>query len=392
MLCSAQDWQSGDSVSKATLGERALRLLSCKFSLLHKRGLRSCDRSGVPWTGLWAVLLLALVLVACSAGEGGQEKSTAGEPATATVSVWSSAPTAGPTSDVTLATGFELTTVPVLATHQVPTSIPPTPTSPAPLAAVVNGQYIFLADYERRVDQYEFALQKQGLDADSAEQNAALTQMRQDVLEGMIDNVLIEHGAESLGLSLSNAEVEVQIQADIIAGGGQSAFGEWLQATDQTREDYEGMVRGALLSQAAAEVVAKDVPAEAEQVYLRQIVVDSKEKAQEILALLQAGAEFAELAGERSLAAGSEDDGGELGWCPRGVVAAELERAAFALQAGEISDVVRVGEGYYIVQVVDREAARTLSVAALLSLRHAAFERWLEDLKKTAEIDRLVVE
>jgi parvulin-like peptidyl-prolyl isomerase len=342
---------------------------------------------------LWAALLLVLVLAACGTGEDGKEQATAGGPATATVSVWSSALTAGLTAtDVARPTGFEFTTVPVLATQAVPTSIPPTPTSPAPLAAAVNGQYIVLADYERRVGQYEMALLRQGLDPDSEEGSAALAQMRQDVLEGMIDNALIEQGAESLGLSLSDAEVEVQIEADIIAGGGQSAFGEWLQATGQTREDYKGMVRGALLSQAVAEVVAEVVPAEAEQVHLRQIVVDSEEQALEILALLQAGAEFAELARERSVAAGSEDDDGDLGWCPRGVVAPELERAAFALQAGRVSDVVRVGEGYYIVQVVEREPARTLSAAAQLNLRRAAFELWLEDVKMTAEIERFVVE
>jgi hypothetical protein len=58
------------------------------------------------------------------------------------------------------------------------------------LAAIVNGRYIFLADYERQLEQYGQALEGLGVDLNSDEGQAHLAQARIDVLEGLIDEVL----------------------------------------------------------------------------------------------------------------------------------------------------------------------------------------------------------
>jgi parvulin-like peptidyl-prolyl isomerase len=84
-----------------------------------------------------------------------------------------------------------------------------------------------------------------------------------------------------------------------------------------------------------------------------------------------------------------------LGWFPRGeLFDAALEKAAFDLQPGQFSDVVASDLGgqtvYHIVQVIERDPARPLSDEALLAARRLAFQRWLDDLKASAKIDRLV--
>jgi parvulin-like peptidyl-prolyl isomerase len=256
----------------------------------------------------------------------------------------------------------------------------------------VNGQYVFLADYERRVAQYEQALSDQGNDPNTPEGQAYLAAMRQDVLEGLIDGVLIEQGATALGIIIGDEELEAQVEIDITAGGGLAAFEEWLQATGQTREDYKQLLRQSLLSQRALEAVTATVPEAVEQVHARHIMADSEAAAREILALLQDGADFAALARERSLDLATRDNGGDLGWFPRGLVAPELENTAFGLQPGQFSDVVRLGEGYHIIQVVEREAARVLSEEMLLELRQITFEQWLAGLRAAAVIERFVGE
>jgi parvulin-like peptidyl-prolyl isomerase len=270
--------------------------------------------------------------------------------------------------------------------------LPPTatPTPPAPLAAMVNGEYIFLADYERRVQQYEQALLDQGTDPDTAEGQELLAQSRVDVLEGMVDSVLIEQGGASLGLVLGEEELEAQLVADIEAGGGQAAFDEWLQATGQTRDDYKEMLRQSMLAQRVMEVVTEGVPTEAEQVHARHIVVESEEAGEGILAALEAGADFVALARQHSLDLATRDNGGDLGWFSRGLVAPELENAAFGLQPGQVSEPIHLGEGYHIVQVVEREAARPLSLEMQMDLQRATFEQWLEELRTAAEINRYV--
>jgi parvulin-like peptidyl-prolyl isomerase len=317
-------------------------------------------------------LILVLTLAACS---NGQEATRSAAPSTA-----------GQEPVATEAASQE-TAAPLPTTETPPTA---TPTPPAPLAAMVNGEYIFLADYERRVQQYEQALLDQGMDPDTAEGQELLAQSRVDVLEGMVDSVLIEQGGAAMGLVLSEEELEAQLVADIDAGGGQAAFDEWLQATGQTRDDYKEMLRQSILAQRVMEVVTEGVPTEAEQVHARHIVVESEEEGEGILAALEEGVDFVTLARQHSVDVATKDNGGDLGWFPRGLVAPELESAAFALQPGQVSDPIPLGEGYHIVQVVEREAARPLSPEMQIDLQRATFEQWLEELRAAAQIERYV--
>lgn len=330
---------------------------------------------GRSTAGRLVVLVLAILLTACTTGsDGGRTAGSGEQPAIVVATV---APEQGQ---------------PTLAPTAAPPTVTPTPTPPAPLAAQVNGQYVFLADYEQRVAQYEQALVQQGIDPNTGEGQADLAQARQDVLQGLIDAVLIEQGGAALGIALTEEELEAQIEADIAAGGGQAAFDEWLQAVGQDRDDYKEMLRQSMLSQRVMEAVTAEVGAEAEQVHARHIVVDSEESAREILAMLQQGADFAALAREYSLDQATKDNGGDLGWFPRKLVAPELENAAFALQPGQVSDAVRLGEEVHILQVVEREAARPLEPEVQLDLRLAIFEQWLAELWASSAIERFVGE
>lgn len=332
----------------------------------------SKDRSKAGWL---AVLLLAILLTACATGSDADRSAESGEPPA-----------------VVVATVVPEQVQPTLAPTVAPPTVIPTPTPPAPLAAQVNGQYVFLADYEQRVAQYEQALVQQGIDPNTEEGKADLAQARQDVLEGLIDAVLIEQGGAALGIALTDEELEAQVEADIASGGGQAAFDEWLQAVGMDRDDYKEMLRQSMLSQRVMEAVTSNVGAEAEQVHARHIVVESEESAREILAMLQQGADFATLAREYSIDQATKENGGDLGWFPRQLVAPELENAAFALQPGQVSDIVRLGEEFHIIQVVEREAARPLAPEVQLDLRLAVFEQWLAELRASAAIVRFVGE
>lgn len=195
-----------------------------------------------------------------------------------------------------------------------------------------------------------------------------------------------------MGVSLSDEELEAEVQADIAAGGGQAAFDQWLEQTGQTAADYRQLLRELLWSQRMLELVTADLPTVAEQVHLRHIAVSSRDTAEVILAELRQGADFAELAQERSEDTITQEEGGDLGWIPVGVIAPELERSAFALEVGEISDVISVGEGYHIIQVVERETDRPVAPELQAELDLAAFEQWLVGLRSTAVVERYVSE
>ncbi|EGQ8021121.1 peptidylprolyl isomerase [Vibrio vulnificus] len=79
---------------------------------------------------------------------------------------------------------------------------------------------------------------------------------------------------------------------------------------------------------------------------------DDQAKAQAILDELNAGADFAALAQEKSDDFGSADNGGELGWIERDVMDPAFEEAAFALKnVGDVTGLVKSDFGYHIIKL-----------------------------------------
>jgi peptidyl-prolyl cis-trans isomerase D len=76
--------------------------------------------------------------------------------------------------------------------------------------------------------------------------------------------------------------------------------------------------------------------------------------AQGLAAELQGGADFAQLATARSEDRGSAERGGDLGCFPRGRMVPAFDEAVFALSPGELSDPVRSGFGFHLINVLSR--------------------------------------
>ena len=88
----------------------------------------------------------------------------------------------------------------------------------------------------------------------------------------------------------------------------------------------------------------------------------AKAKAEDLLKKIRGGADFAELAKANSDDPGSKAQGGELGWFTKGKMVPAFEQAAFALQPGQTSDLVKTSFGYHIINVEEKQTAHTKSL------------------------------
>lgn len=135
--------------------------------------------------------------------------------------------------------------------------------------------------------------------------------------------------------------------------------------------EQEILTKSAKATQAEIDAYVKAHPEE--QVHARHILIavksssdssagaldkpQARAKAQDLLRRLRAGEDFATLAKEYSMDPGSKESGGDLGWFGKGRMVPEFEKAAFALQTGQISEVVESSFGFHIIKVEERRGA-----------------------------------
>ncbi len=159
-----------------------------------------------------------------------------------------------------------------------------------------------------------------------------------------------------------------------------SYFDEVMAASGMSMAQIRAIYEVQVLQEKLQEVVTADIPTSEEQVNARHILVATEQDAQDVMAALQAGEPFEELARSASTDTGSGSSGGELGWAGRGRFVPEFEDAVFNAELGQIVGPVQSQFGYHIIQVHAREV-RDLTEAELTEKRQTAFNEWLQGLQ-----------
>ena len=125
----------------------------------------------------------------------------------------------------------------------------------------------------------------------------------------------------------------------------------------------------------------------------------ARTQAAAVLKTVKAGGDFATLARSSSSDTGSAQNGGDLGFFPKGQMTPAFEEAAFKLKPGTTSGLVETPFGFHIIKVIERRAPRTApfeEVAGQIKdfltqgQREQKLEQFVEQVKSKGKIEILV--
>lgn len=330
-----------------------------------------------------AVALLASGLAGCNRDETPAETQTTDQ-----------AQTGEPVPGTPASPGSPAPGAPAPAPGAVPGQPTPQaakPVDPAQLPAVVarcNGQDIKKEELVGRMQEMRVQLaQTRGVQVPPS------AEFYREILDGLIAHKLLLQESKDLGITISDAEAEQMMRGFKSQFPSQEVFEKQLAANKMTeadlrkkmRDDPDTKVNKLIETRIATAVKVSEADARAfydknqqrmktpPQVHVRHILIATSQqataadrqkaraKADDLLAQLKKGGDFAQLAAQNSDDPGSKMRGGDLSWVQPGQTVPPFEKAAFALKnPNDLSPVVETGYGYHIIQLLESKGAETV--------------------------------
>lgn len=229
-------------------------------------------------------------------------------------------------------------------------------------------------------------------------------------VDEMIDESLLRQAARRGKIAADPAEVERRLTKLQEQFGSRDLFVSQLEQAGSSLAKVRGdlaeeIVRERLVAKARRLAVDdselkkafdenKDKLGSPQAVHLRHILVATDAQAQDVVARIMAGADFAALAREKSLAASGKAAGGDYGFIGRGMLPREIDEIAFAMKSGEIR-IVPGPRGRHVLQVLGvRPAKPAVFSEAKADLRdmlmaekiRKAAPDYLQELRRDADI------
>jgi len=291
------------------------------------------------------------------------------------------------------------------------------------IVAVVNDDIITLSELNRDIEAFIKRIEKT---SEVADRESVAKQLRMTVLRELINQKLIEQEAKKLGIVASDKDIDEAIrniiaqkkisikalQEAIAREGG--AFDEYKEEIRrhltkmnllgreiknkvtvsreeignyyrEHRDDYEG--KEAVRINQILIIVPRDSNAEVKKE--RRIL------AGETLKRLKSGESFRLLAVEVSQGPAAKA-GGDLGYIEKGMMLPGVDEVAFALEKGEISEIIESPIGFHIIQVIDKrgagikpiESVREEIIGKIGSVKvEKKFQEWLKKQREKSLIE-----
>jgi foldase protein PrsA len=140
----------------------------------------------------------------------------------------------------------------------------------------------------------------------------------------------------------------------------------------------------------------KDLFSQALMVHAAHILTDSESQADVAAADAKRGEDFAKLAQLFSKDEATRLNSGDLGWIEKGTREPSFDQAAFALQPGQVSGVVKASDGFHVIKVFERREASTPPFSDVAGeatnmltnrKKEEVFSDWLRTVYANARVD-----
>lgn len=256
----------------------------------------------------------------------------------------------------------------------------------AAVAVKVDGKNITVGDITRQQDMLLKQLQSF---ADSAQVASMMPNIKKQAVDNSINRILLEQAVAKLGITAPKEQVDARIDYYRKNFVSEEAFAADIAkqglTLDKLRAEVEiGMKAEELFNRRTAGLQApsdkdirdfynsnKDQFQQGERLRASHILLtvekdaapdvraQKKKEAEEVLAELKKGADFADMARKHS-GCPSKDKGGDLGFFERGSMVPEFEAVAFNLKDGEMSGIVETQFGYHIIKATEHAKATSV--------------------------------
>lgn len=284
--------------------------------------------------------------------------------------------------------------------------------------ATVNGEVVTQSEFERRLDTVQrYYESNMGVTFEGESGAEMLKNLQEMVLDQLVTEHLLQQEARKQKLTATKEEVQARIEQDKLSVGGEEAYLDILKnQVKMTEREYQTEVEKQIVVEKLYQQVVgtqtvsdeeiqnyyeenKANYIQPEQIKARHILVATEEEGNNILKEIKAGADFAQLAAEKSIDPSAKENQGDLGYFAEDAqFVQEFKDAAFKLKVGEMtSKPVKTEFGYHIIRIEDKKSAGQQSFEEVKgsigeelksNKESTQFQQYLEDLRNQAKIEK----
>jgi parvulin-like peptidyl-prolyl isomerase len=253
--------------------------------------------------------------------------------------------------------------------------------------ASINGLEVTQAE----VDEYMNFILSQDPEGGEYLTDEDMEELEINIIDSLLVVKLLDQYAGDNNVTVTQEEIDLQMDSIIASYESESAFEADLKEKNVDRKFLEKEIKNQILrnkiyAEATMEVIVTDDQVKQyyddnldtqfinpERIRVSHILSifpwvedesieeneqgkkEARDKIEFVQEQLENGAEFGDMAREYSDDTNTSTDGGDLGFITEGQMVEEFEKAAFALEINEVSDIVETEFGYHLIKVFDRE-------------------------------------